>query len=133
MKVLTIGSFDLLHEGHIKLFERCARLGELWVGLNSDEFVLHYKKKKPSIPYDTRAAVIKALRSVHRVEMNYGQGAALIRRVDPDILAVGSDWMLKDYLAQIDMTEYELEKRNILLIYLPYTKNISTTKLKENL
>lgn len=136
MKVLTIGTFDMLHEGHLKLFRAGKKLagpGDLIVGVNSDEFVQRYRGKPSVMSYNTRAAVVGAVRQVSWVHKNDGPGKDVIRSLRPDILLIGSDWAARDYYAQIGMTQKELDGYGILLVYVPYTEGISSTKLKEGL
>ena len=136
MNVLTIGTFDTIHAGHVGLFTQCKRLagslGNVTVGINSDQFVEKYKGAKPLVPYSSRAAVIAALSMVDRVVKNtthLGQ-AALIEDAHPDILVVGQDWALKNYLAQLGIGQSWLDARNIQLCYVPRTGDWSSTEIK---
>lgn len=122
----------MLHEGHIKFLQACAKFGTLSVGVNSDEFVKEYKKAKPVVPYVSRNVVLSALKFVSCVYKNDGPGHKLIRELRPDVLAIGSDWAKKDYYAQIGLTASALERYGIQLVYLPYTEGISTTRLRES-
>jgi cytidyltransferase-like protein len=128
MRVLTIGTFDILHFGHINLLQKCAELGELMVGVNSDEFVASYKGVTPIMTLEERRVAIEQLGYV--TQPNNEAGQELIRLIRPDILVVGSDWARKDYLKQIDVTQDWLDNAGISLIYIPYTKTISTTEIK---
>lgn len=127
MNVLTLGTFDLFHAGHVALFRRCRTLagdGRVTVGLNTDEFVARYKGAPPVIGYVDREAVIAACAYVDCVLPN-DQDDGTIRDVvaacRPDIIAVGWDWRSRDYLAQIGMTAAELANGRIVVVYLPYT------------
>lgn len=136
MTVLTIGTFDLLHEGHLNLFragKKLAGKGNFIVGVNSDEFVQQYRKKPPAIPYTTRAAVVGAVRQVSWTHKNDGPGKALIVSTRPDVLLIGSDWAIRDYYEQIGMTQRDLDGYDILLVYVPYTDGISSTLLRGGL
>jgi len=64
---------------------------------------------------------------------NEDNGDTMIKGIQPDILAIGSDWARKDYLKQINMTQDDLDEMNIHLLYIPYTKIISTTEIKKRL
>lgn len=136
MRVLTIGTFDTIHAGHIGLFKQCRRLagpiGQVIVGINSDEFVKHYKGATPLIPYTSRAAVIEALTLVDRVVTNdnYDNQWHLIQEAHPDILVVGQDWATKDYMNQLGITQTWLNERHIQLCYVPRTGNWSSTEIK---
>ena len=136
MRVLTIGSFDTIHAGHIGLFNQCRRLagplGQVIVGINSDDFVKKYKGAPPLVPCTSRAAVIAALKTVDQVVINkthLGQ-ANLIKQARPDILVVGQDWALKNYLAQLGIGQPWLDKNNIQLCYVPRTGDWSSTAIK---
>ena len=130
-KILTIGTFDTPHLGHMVLFKRCEELGQLTVGVNSDEFIEKYKGARPLYSFEERCQLISALG--YNVERNDGPGRELINQVQPDILVIGSDWARKDYLSQIGVTQDYLDNYNISLMYVPYTKGISTTDIKRRI
>jgi len=128
VNVLTLGTFDLFHAGHVALFRRCRNLagsgGRVIVGLNTDEFVERYKGAPPVIGYVDREAVIEACVHVDCVLPNDqpdGTIRAVVDACRPDIIAVGWDWRSRDYLAQIGMTAPELANGRIEVVYLPYT------------
>jgi glycerol-3-phosphate cytidylyltransferase len=127
-EVLTVGTFDTPHLGHARLFKTCEALGNLTVGVNSDEFIEQYKGKRPLFTFEERATLISRLG--YRVLINNSAGAELIREVNPDILVIGSDWLRKDYLKQIDMTPDDFDELGISLMYTPYTEGISSTDIK---
>jgi len=136
MRVLTIGTFDTIHAGHIGLFNQCRRmagtLGHVTVGINSDAFVEAYKGAPPLVPYTSRAAVIAALRTVDEVVSNdtrLKQGE-LIEQARPDLLVIGQDWALKNYLNQLAIGQSWLDDRNIQLCYVPRTGDWSSTAIK---
>lgn len=132
MKLLTIGSFDVPHIGHAYLFKECERYAdEVIVGVNSDEFIHEYKGKNPLFPYELRAELIAGLG--YTVVKNMSAGRELIEQIEPDILAIGSDWARKDYYAQIDVDQDFMDKRNIAMLYIPRWLDISTTKIKNTI
>ena len=133
MKVLTIGTFDLLHIGHLELFSYGKQLGELTVGLNTDKFVEQFKGK-PIQDYDIRLANVKryAGHIANAVE-NDSAGKELIDKVKPAMLLVGMDWHEEDYLNQIGVDAKYLNDNNIILAYAPRTTGVSTTALKKKL
>lgn len=131
MKVLTIGSFDLLHYGHIYLFQRAALFGELTVGVNSDAFITKYKGKPPVLTQEERMENIRSLGLP--VVLNETEGRELIQEFAPNVIAIGSDWARKDYLKQINVTQDELDEAGIMVLYIPYTNTISSTAIKERL
>ena len=106
--VLTYGTFDLFHIGHLRLLERAAALGDaLYVGISSDEFNL-IKGKKTAISYDDRADIVGAIRCVAGVfrEDNWDQKRNDITRLNADIFVMGDDWAGKfDDLSDISTTE----------------------------
>lgn len=114
--------------GHAVLLKRCEALGEVIVGVNSDEFVRLYKKA-PMFNTKERMELIRELG--YTVVENNSSGRELIDQVKPDIIVIGSDWGRKDYLAQIDVTWDYLDDNNISLMYVPYTKGISSTEMKK--
>lgn len=131
-KLLTIGSFDTPHLGHANLFRQCEQYAdEVIVGVNSDEFILKYKERLPLFSYEERAELISNLGYI--VLKNCSAGRELIGEVKPDILAIGSDWARKDYYGQIDVDQDYLDDNNIHMLYIPYTKGISSTEIKRRL
>lgn len=139
VKVLTIGTFDLLHPGHVALLERCVEFGgpraHVSVGVNTDDFILRYKGRYPVMSLVERLEMLRAIRWVDEVLINKGNEDCrpLVEEVAPDLLVVGSDWVGRDYMAQTKLSREFLEKRNIGLLFLPYTEGISTTALRARL
>lgn len=136
MNVLTLGTFDLFHAGHVNLLARCRMLagkrGMVIVALNPDEFVLAFKGHLPVVGYNDRERVLSACRYVDRVIRGSGADSKpAIESVGPDIIAVGSDWQTKDYYGQLDVTSEWLSDHGISIEYLPYTQHISSTRIRE--
>jgi glycerol-3-phosphate cytidylyltransferase len=131
--VLTVGTFDLVHAGHINFLRQCASLGKVTVSLNTDDFVEKYKGHSPLLSYSKREALVKRVEYVSRVVPNIGgpDSKKIIELIQPDILAIGTDWAKKDYYTQMQFTQEWLDENGILLVYLPYTENISSSKIKE--
>jgi|SRR5690554_19758 len=123
--VITYGTFDMFHIGHLKLLRRLSEMGDrLIVAVSTDEFN-ELKGKKTLIPYDQRAAIVGAIDCVDLVipEENWEQKASDVKKYNVDIFAIGNDWRGEfDFLS--DICE---------VVYLPRTKNISTTELKRSL
>lgn len=134
VRVLTIGTFDLFHIGHVNLLREAARHGdELYVGINSDRFVEQYKRQPTVIGEKGRLAVVRACRYVTHAEINDGPGRDLIERLAPQIIAIDTGWHRADYLKQIDISEDWLEKHRVGLLYLPRTLGVSTTQIRGRL
>jgi cytidyltransferase-like protein len=130
--VYTGGSFDMPHHGHFRLLERAAQFGDVVVSLNLNEFSLQYKNKPLIMSYDERREILMACRWVHDVVPNVGgaDSKISIELVKPDYIIIGSDWATKDYHAQMGFTQEWLDERGIGLVYVPYTKGISSTDLR---
>ena len=126
-KVITYGTFDLLHYGHINLLRRAKSLGDyLIVGLSTDEFNNKEKNKECYFDYENRKLLLDAVRYVDLVvpEENWEQKISDIQKYNVDVFVIGDDWKGKfDYLEDI----------GIEVVYLPRTKEISTTKIKNDL
>lgn len=124
-RVITYGTFDLLHHGHINLLRRCRALGDhLTVALSTDEFNA-LKDKTCFHPYEDRACVLEAIRYVDLVipENSWEQKISDVNNFDINIFAIGDDWQGKfDFLRQYCQ-----------VMYLPRTPNISTTLIKQAL
>ena len=124
-KVITYGTFDLLHRGHINLLKRAREMGDfLVVGLSSDEFNA-VKNKKSFYSYEERQLVLEAVRYVDLVipENNWEQKERDIRQHGIDVFVMGDDWQGKfDHL-----------KNLCEVIYLPRTEGVSTTRTKAHL
>ena len=126
-RVLTYGTFDLLHYGHIRLLKRAKALGDyLIVALSTDEFNA-IKGKKAYHNYETRKKMLEAIRYVDLVipEENWEQKISDVKKYYVDIVVMGSDWAGSD--------KFDYLKEYCELVYLDRTEGISTTKIKEDL
>lgn len=138
MKVLTVGTFDLIHRGHIDLFMFCKKLagedGQVIVAVNTDEFVEQYKGKKPIINTTHRVDMVRSVRWVDRVVVNKGNEdcTEVIDQIQPQYLVVGSDWLDKNYLKQTNLTRKYLEDMMISLVYTPRFYD-SSSSIKEKI
>lgn len=120
--VLTYGTFDMFHIGHLKLLQRLKALGEeLVVAVSSDKFN-ELKGKKTLIPFEQRALIVENIKCVDRViaEDNWEQKVGDVKKYNVDIFAMGSDWD----------GEFDFLKEYCEVVYLSRTENISTTQLK---
>ena len=126
-KIITYGTFDLLHYGHINLLKRAKALGDyLIVALSTDEFNWNSKAKKCYFSYEVRKQLLEAIRYVDLVipEENWEQKINDIKEFRIDTFVMGDDWKGKfDYL----------RNEGIEVIYLPITPEISSTQIKEDL
>ena len=126
-KLITYGTFDLLHYGHINLLKRAKSLGDyLIVGLSTDEFNNKEKNKECYFDYENRKSLLDAVKYVDLVipEETWEQKVSDIKKYNVDVFVIGDDWEGKfDYLEDI----------GIEVVYLPRTKEISTTKIKNDL
>ena len=126
-KVITYGTFDLLHYGHINLLRRARELGDyLVVVISTDEFDWNEKGKKCYFTYEQRKAMVEAIRYVDRVipETNWEQKRTDVHDYDIDVFVMGDDWKGKfDFL----------KEEGVEVVYLPRTPEISTTQIKNDL
>ncbi len=124
-RVITYGTFDMFHIGHLRLLQRLKELGdELIVAVSSDAFN-EQKGKKTLIPYAQRAEIVQSICYVDTViaEERWDQKVADIERFDIDIFAMGDDWK----------GAFDFLKPHCEVIYLPRTKDVSTTEFKKSL
>lgn len=134
--VYTGGTFDLPHVGHVDLLNWCRKLagpkGKVIVSLNRDDFVKKYKGEAPMMKYKERYRVLNSMEIVDKVIPNTGgkDSRPAILEVQPDIVAIGSDWLRKDYMKQMHFTPKWLEDHGIALIYIPRQLDISSSGLK---
>ena len=134
-RVYTGGTFDLFHAGHVQFLRKCSHYGLVTVALNTDEFIEQFKGKRPIMTFAERYEVIRACKYVDEVIANLSgaDSKPTIEAVSPDYIIVGDDWIDKDYHKQMGFTDRWLNSKGIQLIYVPYTKNISTTDIKKRL
>jgi glycerol-3-phosphate cytidylyltransferase len=125
-RVITYGTFDLLHYGHINLLQRARQLGDfLVVCLSTDEFNFQEKDKKTYFKYEERKLLLESIRYVDLVvpEESWEQKSNDITKYQIDVFVIGDDWKGK----------FDFLKDKCEVVYLPRTKEISTTKIKEDL
>lgn len=126
-RVITYGTFDLLHYGHINLLRRAKELGDyLIVALSTDEFNWKEKHKKCYFPYEKRKALLEAIRYVDLVipEESWEQKRSDIREFHVNVFVIGDDWTGKfDFL----------KEEGAEVVYLPRTPEISSTQIKNDL
>ena len=136
-KVLyTGGTFDLFHFGHQNFLKQCRRISDkVVVSLNADDFVERFKGKKPILNYKERETSLRYCKFVDEIILN-GAGEdsrSCILTVHPTIIAVGDDWADKDYYKQMGFDQHWLDDNRITLVYIPYTRGISATEIRERI
>ena len=122
-RVITYGTFDLLHVGHLNILNRARALGDhLTVAISTDEFNLNSKNKTCIMPYSDRAELVRHLKCVDQVipEQSWDQKVKDVQAHNIDVFVMGNDWegkfdFLKDYCE---------------VVYLPRTEGVSTTEIK---
>ena len=129
MLVYTLGTFDLLHVGHLALLEYCYTLGDVAVGVASDDVVNSYKPNVPIILLAQRMEMLKALRCVSIVRPYYSlEYVSACKELNPDIFIVGEDWGRGKH--NIDVETY-LKSKGKKIIKVNYSPLISSTKIKQ--
>lgn len=129
--VYTVGTFDLLHVGHLALLEQCSKLGDvLAVGVASDSVVNSYKPNVPVIPLDQRQEMLKALSCVDIVRPYYElEYVSACKELDVSIFVVGEDW--GDNPHNVDVESY-LEAKGKKIVRLIYNLRTSSTSIKND-
>ena len=130
MIVYTVGTFDLLHVGHLALLNHCKLLGDiLVVGVASDAVVKMYKPNVPIVPLEQRVEMLEALSCVDIVrpyhQLEYVSGC---KAVGVDIFVVGEDWGKKPHNLDVNNYLREMGKEIVKVTYNPIT---SSTKIKK--
>lgn len=125
-RVITYGTYDMLHYGHINLLKRAKELGDyLVVVLSTDEFNWNSKQKKCYFTYEERKKILEAIRYVDLVvpEENWEQKITDVQKYEINTFVMGDDWEGK----------FDFLKEYCEVVYLPRTPDISTTQIKKDL
>jgi glycerol-3-phosphate cytidylyltransferase len=125
IKIITYGTFDLFHIGHLRLLKRVKELGDhLSVSISTDEFN-SVKGKKTLIPYEQRKEIVENIKCVDLVipETCWEQKIEDIKKYEIDIFAMGRDWEGK----------FDFLKEYCEVVYLPRTEDISSTEIKKQM
>ncbi len=125
-KVITYGTFDLFHIGHLEILRRAKALGDyLVVAISTDEFNWNEKCKQCVYPYEERAEIVAAIKYVDEVipESCWEQKKVDIQRHRIDIFVMGDDWAGK----------FDFLNDKCQVMYLPRTRGISSTEVKNNM
>lgn len=123
-RIITFGTFDVFHVGHLSILERAAAMGDhLTVGISTDELNLRKKNKQPVYCFADRKRIVESIRCVNHVfaEDSLEEKKSYIRQHGADILVMGDDWQGKFDFCQ-DICE---------VVYLPRTPAISSTEIIE--
>ncbi len=126
-KVLTYGTFDLFHQGHVRILKRAKALGDkLIVAISTDEFNA-IKGKKSYHSYEIRKEILESVKYVDMVipEKNWGQKRDDVKKYNIDVVVMGDDWAGNE--------KFECLRDLCEVVYLPRTENISTSKIKKDL
>ena len=124
-KVITYGTFDLLHTGHINILRRAKALGDyLIVAVSTDEFNM-LKHKEAYHSFEERKQILEAIKYVDEVigEDNWDQKVSDVKKHNIDVFVMGNDWE----------GEFDFLKEQCEVVYLPRTSGIYTTKIKDEL
>ena len=123
----TQGTYDMFHIGHLNLIKNAKRRCDyLIVGVNTDELVESYKNKRPIVPLEERAEIVRSIKYVDEVIITN----TLDKKEICDEIYIGDDWKGNE---RWERTGKEMEALGARLVYLPYTKDTSSTMLREKL
>jgi glycerol-3-phosphate cytidylyltransferase len=131
MLVYTVGTFDLLHVGHLALLEKCRALGNVVaVGVASDGVVNTYKPNVPVIPLDQREEMLQALQCVDIVRPYYElEYVSACRELNVDIFVVGEDWGSKPHNLDVELYLKSTGKKIVQVLY---NSRTSSTSIKND-
>ena len=123
--IITYGTFDMFHIGHLKLLQRLKAYGDKLIVVVSTDAFNELKGKKTLIPYAQRAEIVENIKCVDMVipEHNWEQKVNDVEQYNVDVFAIGDDWK----------GEFDFLKEHCEVLYLERTENVSTTKLKKSL
>lgn len=129
--IYTSGSYDLFHFGHLKILLKAKKLGDyLIVGVSTDSLISRYKGLKPIICYQDRVSIIKELKCVNKViKQDRFFDIKQLKKYNINTIVLGDDWKGKSF-QELDKCLKEL---NIKMVYVPYTRRLSTSKIKEKI
>jgi glycerol-3-phosphate cytidylyltransferase len=129
--IYTSGSYDLFHFGHLNILLKAKKLGDYLVtGVSTDSLILKYKGIKPIICYQDRIAIIKELKCVDKViKQSSFFDIKQLKKYNISTIVLGDDWKDKSF----PELEKCLKELKIKMIYVPYTKRLSSSKIKEKI
>jgi len=126
----TSGVYDLFHIGHLNLLKNAKGLcDKLVVGVTTDELMFDYKKKRAVIPFSERLEIVRNIKFVDAAIPQMSMDKyKMWKKIKFDIMFVGDDWYETEKWKKI---ETQFEKVGVKVIYFPYTKGISSTKINK--
>lgn len=129
--IYTAGSYDLFHYGHLNVLLKAKAMGNyLIVGVSTDKLIKNYKNLKPIINYKDRSAIIRQLKCVDKViKQSIFFDINQLRKYHINIIVLGDDWKGKSF-PELEKCAKEL---NIKVVFVPYTKRLSTSSIKEKI
>lgn len=130
LRIMTAGSFDMLHCGHLNILRQARKLGNyLIVAVSTDALISHYKGLQPIICYSDRVALIKELRCVDKVvKQEKLVDIEQFKRLKADLYVIGDDWRHRT-----DNEGINWLRENKKIKFIPYTKRLSSSKIKEKI
>lgn len=125
----TQGVFDMFHVGHLNLLNKAKEMCDrLVVGVNSDELTRTYKGKAPVIPEEERLQIVENIRSVDEAFICATLDKSIaLRKYGFDVIFIGDDWKGDP---RWEKTESEMAREGVDVVYLPYTRGVSSTELR---
>ena len=128
----TTGVFDMFHIGHLNILRRAKEQCDyLIVGVSTDELVQEYKNKTPIIPFEERAEIVQSIDCVDEVIVQENRDKFLAwKNLKFDVMFVGDDWKGKPLFMEV---EAEFKKVGVDVVYFPYTRDTSSTILRQKL
>ena len=129
MLIYTVGTWDLLHVGHLAILQFCKTLGNtVAVGVASDEVVASYKPNRPVVPLEQRMEMLQAMRCVDIVRPYYElEYASACKELDVDVFVIGEDWGKAPHNLEVESFLNSTGKSIVQVSYNPLT---SSTKIK---
>lgn len=126
----TQGVYDMFHIGHLNLLNNAKKCCEkLIVGVNSDELVKQYKNKTPIINQEDRKKIVENIKAVDQcIIVDTLDKTSISRQLNCEVVFIGSDWKGSE---RWNITEEELKKINVDVIYLPHTDGVCSTELRK--
>lgn len=128
----TTGVFDMFHIGHLNILRKAKEQCDyLIVGVSTDDLVENYKNKTPIIPFEERAEIVQSIEFVDKVIAQESRDKFLAwKNLNFDVMFVGDDWKGKPLFMDV---EKQFNQVGVDIVYFPYTKDTSSTILREKL